>query len=212
MIISLHEFSINKKFWRELSLSLILRPTISRPVCLGIKRPSGAYDQIFITVTQLRVRWCGELSLTRGRVCRLQLLLALASAFIFGTDSRRTRDNILFSQSRDFPFRRLLRLAGLRWRYSTAPPQGRVLERITYFFIRHGPHGKCRLQQFFVAAGTCLPSGWLVTIGLFIRDKSTLSSERMLHKGYGRKISVATKRNLWPWASKGLATRWIDWW
>jgi hypothetical protein len=57
-------------------LSLMLRPMVSWPVCLGIKHPSGAYDQIFITVRQLRVCWCGALSLTRGWVCRLQLLPA----------------------------------------------------------------------------------------------------------------------------------------
>jgi hypothetical protein len=33
-------------------------------------------------------------------------------------------DHILLSQIRDFPFRRLLQLTGLRWRYSTPPPHG----------------------------------------------------------------------------------------
>jgi hypothetical protein len=63
-------------------------------------------------------------SLTRGWVCHLQLLLALASAFILGSESRGTRNHNLLSQIRDFPFCRLLRLVGLRWRYSTPPPHG----------------------------------------------------------------------------------------
>jgi hypothetical protein len=78
--------------------SLMLRPMVSRTVCLRKKHPCGTYDQIFITVRQLRVCSCGVLSPTRGRVCHLQLLLVLASAVILGSKSRGTRDHILLSQ------------------------------------------------------------------------------------------------------------------
>jgi hypothetical protein len=81
----------------------MLQPTASRPVCLGVKHPSGAYDQIFITVRHLRVCSCGALSLMRERVCRLQLLRVLARAVILGSESRGSRNHILLSQIRDSP-------------------------------------------------------------------------------------------------------------
>jgi hypothetical protein len=62
---------------------------------------------------------CGSLiyrsSLTRGRVCLLYMLLALASVVLLGSKSLWTCNHILLSQIWDFPFRCLLRLAGSRW-------------------------------------------------------------------------------------------------
>jgi hypothetical protein len=96
----------------------------------------------------LRVCWCGVPSLTRGRVCHLQLLLALANVVILGSESHRTHHILLF-QILDFPnleggpgpciyspweqgspvmppdtgfsFHCLLWFAGLQWRYADLP-------------------------------------------------------------------------------------------
>jgi hypothetical protein len=46
------------------------------------RAPSGAHDQIFITVWQLRSCFCGAPSVTRGQVYLLHMLLVLASAVL----------------------------------------------------------------------------------------------------------------------------------
>jgi hypothetical protein len=105
-----------------LSLSLILRPTVSQPVCLGIKHQSGAYNHFFYycqTVTSLLI--CGVLSDDRTGLS-FTIAAGPRQRSHSRSESRGTRGHFLLSQIRDFPFRQLLLLAGLRWRYSTPPP------------------------------------------------------------------------------------------
>jgi hypothetical protein len=60
----------------EVEVLVNLRPTVNRPVCLGVRPPSGARDQFFILLEisfrQLRVWYFVAPSLTRGRVCNLR--------------------------------------------------------------------------------------------------------------------------------------------
>jgi hypothetical protein len=105
----------------QVTLRLTVSQSVSKSWC---QAPSGDHDQTFITVERYGVVFCEAPFLTRGRVCLFYMLLALASAVFLRSESLWTSDRILLSQIRDFPFRRLLQLAGSRWRYSNLPPHG----------------------------------------------------------------------------------------
>jgi hypothetical protein len=94
------------------------------------RAPSGAHDQIFITCVTVTVLFLwGALS---DEMAGLSFVYAagLASAVFLGSESRGTRDHILRSQIWDFSFRRLLRLAGSRWKYSSPPQKVKVTLRL----------------------------------------------------------------------------------
>jgi hypothetical protein len=121
-----------------------LRPTVSRPVCLGVRHPSGTCDQFFFLL-EIFFRLCGFVILQLppwredGSVIycywwpspaqsRLGLSPAVLKTVFYcpnpwdspqpgGPGPRKPPGT-------GFPFRRLLRLAGLRWRYSIPPPHG----------------------------------------------------------------------------------------
>jgi hypothetical protein len=89
--------------------------SVSKSWC---RAPSGAHDQIVITVWQLRSCFLsGAFSDERTSMSFVHACWSLPAQSFLGT-----REHILLSQIWDFPFRRLLRLAGSRWRYSTPPP------------------------------------------------------------------------------------------
>jgi hypothetical protein len=106
----------------SLNLSFMLRPTVSQPVCLGIKAPIwGLRPDLCYCQTVAGLFMWGALSDERTG---LSFTIAAGPRQRSHCESRGTRDRILLSQIWDFPFRRLLRLAGLRWWYSNPPPHG----------------------------------------------------------------------------------------
>jgi hypothetical protein len=88
--------------WLSVESELTLRLAVYRQSVRKGAKPLEVHDKSFF----LQMNPCGHSlyvssSLTRGWVCRLQLLLALASAVILRSESRETHDHILVSRIRD---------------------------------------------------------------------------------------------------------------
>jgi hypothetical protein len=131
------------KILPELSRSLMLRPTFSRPLYLGIKHPSGAG----------LLMW-GALSDERTG---LSLTIAAGSVQRSHSRVRVPWDSRLFytvSDSR-LPFSSPPRLAGLRWRYSIPPPHGSVPE--SSILSAHTKHRK-HSTSIFVCLSVGVPT------------------------------------------------------
>jgi hypothetical protein len=132
--------------------SLTSRVEASRVLYYDRRSVNQVYDKIFITVRHLRVCWCGALSLTRGRVCHLQLLLALASAVILGSQSSETRDHILMSQ-----IRTPLRLNYDSFITSRQPEYRSPSQTVPLLFCVIRCQGNLRLPNCCLANGLPLP-------------------------------------------------------
>jgi hypothetical protein len=72
--------------------------TVSQSISLGVEPHLGLMTRYLFLFDRYGLVFCGALSLTRGWVCLMYMLLALASAGFLGFESLGTRDHILLSQ------------------------------------------------------------------------------------------------------------------
>jgi hypothetical protein len=157
---------------RSSKFEVTLWPTVTQSVRLGVEHPCGTCDQILLPVGMLLSEIWGHISV--GRLLWREDGSAICSAITQWSESRRTRNHTLLSHLRlpqprrpgsriyipkeqggqvipsgiGFPLRRLLRLAGLRWRYSN-PPSGTGL---------YSPKSKSRYDRRSVNQYVLVPS------------------------------------------------------
>jgi hypothetical protein len=93
----------------SIEVQVNLRPTVSRPVCSGVRRPSGTCDQFFfrheMSFRQMRLCYFVAPSLTRGRVCNLLLncFWALQEQSLLSRSPAELTVHLLFLSMRTHP-------------------------------------------------------------------------------------------------------------
>jgi hypothetical protein len=82
----------------QVKVKVTLRLTASQSVSLGVESHLGLMTRYLLLFDSYGLVLCGVPSLTRGRICLLYMLLALASAVFLRSESLGNRDHILLSQ------------------------------------------------------------------------------------------------------------------
>jgi hypothetical protein len=99
----------------------ILRPTVSRPVRLGIRPPFGAHDQIYLSLLfffdwQLIILFSMASSLTRKWVCSLKCLHSLVRSLTTSNHTLPSHPRLCSLSVASYDAQ------GLRWKHSNPPP------------------------------------------------------------------------------------------
>jgi hypothetical protein len=127
-----------------------------------------------------------------------------------------TCDRILLSQIWDFPFRRLLRLAGSRWRYSTPPPHGlhvcfynplaRTAQKTPFIVLQSFPwEHDCLWRRYSVtAAYTCLFRICCMAADVSLQKLKKLQGHILFVICFVQLASTEKKKWNWNWVRKVL--------
>jgi hypothetical protein len=132
------------------------------------------------------------------------MLLVFASAVFLGSEFLETRDHILLSQFRNFHFRRLLRLAGSRWRYSTPPPHGSLTELTLSLAYNIWARTTQKIKLFYCCVPVCY-CGNVFTEPL-PRNSPGISISLLLNSNSSTCYNTYTNLTIWDTSDNALRT------